>query len=73
VTALKFVQDGRIGLDENINDVLTSWQAQFLECSLAESRFGQASVVIHHNSSRKTFRAEANFFQQHSKRLQQTR
>jgi len=26
VTALKYVQDGRIGLDENINDVLTSWQ-----------------------------------------------
>jgi CubicO group peptidase (beta-lactamase class C family) len=26
VTALKFVQDGMIGLDENINDVLTSWQ-----------------------------------------------
>jgi CubicO group peptidase (beta-lactamase class C family) len=26
VTALKFVQDGRIGLDENINDVLISWK-----------------------------------------------
>ena len=26
VTALKFVQDGRIGLDDNINAVLTSWQ-----------------------------------------------